>query len=192
MAIWGIVGGALALVGVYTFIKNKNSTQIDLSLKSESVHQFKVPALSGGEINFADFKGKKIMIVNTASKCGLTPQYEALQALYEKYSDKLVIVGFPSNDFMFQEPGTNEEIATFCKKNYGVTFPMAHKISVKGKDQAPIYQWLTHEELNGVESSAVSWNFQKYLLDEDGRLIAHFSPKTAPDSPEIIAIIESK
>lgn len=191
MAIWGIVGAAAAVVGVYAFMKNKNNTNIDTKLKSETVHQFKVPALSGGDINFADFAGKKIMIVNTASKCGLTPQYEALQALHEKYSDKLVIVGFPANNFLFQEPGTNEEIASFCQKNYGVTFLMAEKISVKGKDQAPIFQWLTNESLNGVESSTVSWNFQKYLLDEQGKLIRHFSPKTAPDSPEIIELIES-
>lgn len=191
MAIWGIVGAAAAAIGVYAFFKNRNTSDIDPKLKSETVHQFRVPALSGGEINFADFAGKKIMIVNSASKCGLTPQYEALQALHEKYADKLVIVGFPANNFLSQEPGSNEEIAAFCQKNYGVSFLMAEKISVKGKDQAPIYQWLTHESLNGVESSTVSWNFQKYLLDEQGKLIRHFSPKTPPDSPDIIEIIES-
>src|SRR5690606_795482 len=134
------------------------------------------PALEGGEIDFSDFEGKKILIVNTASKCGNTPQYEGLEALYKKYKDRLVIVGFPANDFMGQEPGTNEEIAAFCKKNYGVSFPMAAKISVKGKDMAPIYQWLTDEKYNGVESSTVKWNFQKYLLDENGKLVAVFKP----------------
>lgn len=155
-----------------------------------SIYEFKVPALEGGEIDFSNFKGKKILIVNTASKCGHTPQYEGLEALYKKHKDRLVIVGFPANDFMGQEPGTNEEIAAFCKKNYGVSFPMAAKISVKGKEMAPIYQWLTDAEYNGVESSTVKWNFQKYLLDENGKLVAVFKPDVQPDSKEIIEAIE--
>jgi len=156
----------------------------------ERIYGFKVKALDGGEIDFSKFKGKKIMIVNTASKCGNTPQYEALERIYEKYKDKLVIVGFPANNFLSQEPGTNEEIAAFCKKNYGVTFPMAAKISVKGKDMAPIYIWLTDEKYNGVKSSKVKWNFQKYLLDETGKLMDVFDPGMKPDNDEIIAAIE--
>lgn len=162
-----------------------------MKLQSSNVYNFKVVSLTGETIDFATFKGKKILIVNTASKCGYTPQYEGLEALYKAYQDRLVIVGFPCNDFLFQEPGDAATIADFCKKNYGVSFPMAAKIHVKGKDMAPIYQWLTQKELNGVSSSEVSWNFQKYLLDEEGRLIRHFEPKVAPNDPEIIALIAS-
>jgi len=156
----------------------------------ESIYDFKVAGLSGGTIDLSQYKGRKIMIVNTASKCGYTPQYEELEALYEKYKDKLVIIGFPANDFLFQEPGSNEEIAAFCKKNYGVSFPMAAKITVKGKKMAPIYQWLTNEEYNGYKSSSVKWNFQKYLIDETGHLIAVFAPAVKPMSEEVIAAIQ--
>ncbi|RQO30888.1 glutathione peroxidase [Taibaiella sp. KBW10] len=153
----------------------------------KSIYDFKVAALDGATIDFAAFKGKKILIVNTASKCGFTKQYEDLEQLYERYKDQLVIVGFPANNFMGQEPGQNEDIAAFCKKNYGVTFPMAAKISVKGKDMAPIYQWLTNKSYNGTESSSVKWNFQKYLIDENGKLVQHFSPATKPLSDEIVS-----
>lgn len=156
----------------------------------KSIYDYKVNALTGGTIDFSDFKGKKILIVNTASKCGFTPQYEELEKLYEQYKDKLVIVGFPANNFLRQEPGTNEEISAFCKKNYGVTFPMAAKISVKGNDMAPIYHWLTKKEYNGYDNSSVKWNFQKYLIDEQGKLVAVFSPKTKPMSEEVITAIE--
>ncbi len=155
-----------------------------------SIYDFKVEGLSGGTINFADFKGKKILIVNTASKCGLTPQYEGLEKLYQQYKDRLVIVGFPANNFMSQEPGSNEDIATFCQKNYGVSFPMAAKISVKGKTMAPIYQWLTNKDYNHLKNSSVSWNFQKYLINEKGELVEVFSPRTAPDAEEIKKAIE--
>ncbi len=155
-----------------------------------TIYDFSVPALDGSTIDFSRFRGKKILIVNTASKCGFTPQYEALEALSKKYGDKLVVIGFPANNFLFQEPGTNEKISTFCKENYGVTFQMAAKISVKGKKMAPIYRWLTEKKYNGFEDSRVKWNFQKYLIDENGRLVAIFSPTTPPDSPEIIAAIE--
>jgi len=158
----------------------------------KTIYDFKVEALDGGTIDFSQFKGKKILIVNTASKCGYTPQYEALQKMYEKYKDQLVIVGFPENNFMFQEPGSNQEIATFCKKNYGVTFPMAAKISVKGKDMALIYQWLTNKEYNNYQDSKVKWNFQKYLINEKGQLTNIFYPATTPDDPTVIAAIEKK
>lgn len=151
-----------------------------------SIYDFKVEALDGSEIDFAAFKGKKILIVNTASKCGYTKQYEALQELYNRYQDRLVIVGFPANNFLRQEPGSNEDIAAFCKKNYGVTFPMAAKISVKGKNMAPIYQWLTQKEFNKVEDSSVKWNFQKYLIDEEGNLVQSFAPAVEPLSEEIL------
>ena len=156
----------------------------------KNIYDYKVTSLDGGTIDFADFKGKKILIVNTASKCGYTPQYEGLEALYKKYKGKLVIVGFPANNFAFQEPGSNEDIAAFCQKNYGVTFPMAEKVSVKGKNMAPIYHWLTKKELNGYDTSSVKWNFQKYLVDENGKLVGVFSSKVKPDSQELISAIE--
>jgi glutathione peroxidase len=156
----------------------------------KSIYDFKVTALDGTTIDFSQFKGKKILIVNTASKCGFTPQYEALEKLYEKYKGKLVIVGFPANNFFYQEPGSNEKIATFCQKNYGVTFPMAAKISVKGKSMAPIYRWLTEKIYNAYEDSHVKWNFQKYLINEKGKLVHIFYSSTTPDSPEVIAAIE--
>lgn len=150
-----------------------------------SIYDFKVTALDGGTIDFAGFKGKKILIVNTASECGYTKQYEGLQALHEKYKDKLVIVGFPANNFGAQEPGSNEEIGAFCKKNYGVSFPMAAKISVKGDDTAPIYKWLCNKTENGVLDAEVGWNFNKFLIDENGNLLAHFESKVEPMSEEI-------
>ncbi len=154
-----------------------------------SIYDFKVESLDGGTIDFAQFKGKKLLIVNTASKCGYTPQYEQLEALYKAHRDKLVIVGFPANNFMSQEPGSNSDIKTFCQKNYGVTFPMAAKISVKGRDMAPIYQWLTNKDYNGVKSSSVKWNFQKYLINEKGQLVDVFAPGVKPDAPEVAAAV---
>lgn len=158
---------------------------------SKSIHQFKVTDIEGKEFDLSTLKGKKVMIVNTASKCGLTPQYEQLEAVYKKYKDQnFTIIGFPANDFMSQEPGSDDEIAAFCSKNYGVTFPMMSKISVKGNDMAPIYQFLTSKEFNGLEDSKVKWNFQKYLIDEEGRLVKVIAPTTKPDDAEIISWIE--
>lgn len=151
---------------------------------SNSVHQFKVEAIDGSQIELSSFKGKKILIVNTASKCGFTKQYKELEELYKQYKDKLVIIGFPSNDFN-QEKGSNAEIAEFCEKNYGVTFPLAGKINVKGKDAAPIYQWLTQKAKNGVMDANVAWNFNKFLLDENGVLIQHYGSMVKPLSENI-------
>jgi len=160
---------------------------------SKSVHQFKVNDIEGKEFDLSTLKGKKVMIVNTASKCGLTPQYEQLEAIYQKYKDQnFVIIGFPANNFMSQEPGSNEEIAAFCQKNYGVTFPMMEKISVKGKDQHPLYTFLTTQKYNGLEDNSVSWNFQKYLINENGELEKIISPRTLPDDKEVIDWIEKK
>ena len=152
---------------------------------AKSIHSFKVEAIDGIKIDFAAYKGKKILIVNTASQCGYTPQYEGLEKLYEKYKDKLVIIGFPANNFGAQEPGTNGEIKEFCKKNYGVTFPMAAKVSVKGDDIAPIYKWLCNKSENGVLDAEIKWNFGKFLLDEKGNLITYFPSKVTPMSEEI-------
>ena len=149
-------------------------TKIFNTMKSETIYQFKVPALTGGTIDFSQFKGKKLLIVNTASKCGNTPQYEDLENLYKKYKDKLVIVGFPANNFGAQEPGANSDIAEFCKKNYGVTFPMAAKVSVKGEDIAPIYKYIVSiAEQNGF-TDPIKWNFTKFLFDENGKFVTVF------------------
>lgn len=156
----------------------------------KSIYNFKVEDLSGGQIDFAKYKGKKILIVNTASKCGYTPQYAALEKVYEKYKDKLVIIGFPANNFGAQEPGTNTEIHDFCMKNYGVSFPMAAKISVKGDDMHPLYTWLTKKQYNNFMDSEVQWNFQKYLIDEKGKLVAMWKSNVTPDDPQVIAAIE--
>lgn len=162
-----------------------------ITFGQSSIYDFKVKDIDGNEFDMASLKGKKVLIVNTASKCGLTPQYESLQALYEKYGgEKFTIVGFPANNFLGQEPGSNQEIQEFCQKNYGVTFPMMSKISVKGNDMAPIYQWLTQKQKNGVKDSEVSWNFQKYMIDENGRLVDYVSPKTKPDDPKILSWIQ--
>lgn len=153
--------------------------------KANSIYKFKVEALDGSKIDFKKYKGKKILIVNTASKCGNTPQYAQLEELYEKYKDKLVIVGFPANNFGGQEPGGNTEIKEFCTKNYGVTFPMAEKVSVKGADIAPIFQYLVDEAKKlGVEDP-IKWNFTKFLLDENGKLIAVIHNKVKPMSEEV-------
>ena len=151
----------------------------------KNIYEFKVPGLDGKTINFKKFKGKKIMIVNTASKCGNTPQYSDLEKLYEQYKDKLVIVGFPANNFGKQEPGSNDEIGEFCKKNYGVTFPMAEKISVKGDDIHPLYKYLTEEVAKMGIEDPVKWNFTKFLLDEHGKLIAVIHNKVNPMSEEV-------
>ncbi len=160
---------------------------------SRSFYDFRVETINGEPFDLSLLKGKKVLIVNTASKCGLTPQYEGLQALYTKYGgDNFTIIGFPANNFMGQEPGSNEEIQEFCQSNYGVEFPMMSKISVKGDDIHELYKWLTSKDQNGVMDSEVSWNFQKYLIDENGNLVDMMSPRTKPDDPKIIAWIEGK
>lgn len=159
----------------------------------ETIYQFRVKDLYGKEFDFATLKGKKILIVNTASECGLTPQYKDLEAIYEKYKDRnFVIVGFPANNFGSQEPGSNEEIAKFCKSNYGLTFPMMSKVSVKGKDMTEIYQFLTQKGKNGLQDSEVEWNFQKYLINEEGQLVKVLSPRVLPTDDEIVGWINGK
>ncbi|TGD58055.1 glutathione peroxidase [Flavobacterium humi] len=181
----------IVLMGVVTLscknqednIKNRSSHMADIqeNMEGETIYQFKVTDIDGKEFDFASLKGKKVMIVNTASKCGLTPQYEQLQALYDEFkADNFVVVGFPSNSFEDQEPGTNAEIATFCKKNYGVSFPMMGKVSVKGADMDPLYQFLTQKSKNGLEDNTVKWNFQKYLINENGHLDKIIAPQVVP------------
>jgi len=160
--------------------------------QASGFYDFKVKTLEGKDFDFSTLKGKKVMIVNTASKCGNTPQYKDLEVVYEKYQGNLVILGFPANNFANQEPGSAADIRQFCTENYGVTFPMMEKISVKGDDMAPLYKWLTSKKENGVMDSEVKWNFQKYLIDENGKLVDVIDPKEKPDSDKIIAWISAK
>ncbi len=156
-------------------------------------HSFKTKTIDGKTFDLASLKGKKVLVVNTASKCGLTPQYKDLQDLYLKYGgDKFVIIGFPANNFMSQEPGTNSEIKQFCTEKYEVTFPMMEKISVKGDDIDPIYKWLTNKSQNGKMDAEVSWNFQKFMIDEQGNLVDMVPPRTKPNDEKIIKWITGK
>jgi len=183
----------LLLIALFSLNKVQKANNESLKIKKMSIHEFKVENINGEEFDFSSLNGKKIMVVNTASKCGLTPQYEKLEALYQKYkNENFIIIGFPSNDFMGQEPGSNEEIIAFCKKNYGVSFPMMSKVKVKGNDKCDIYSFLTSKSQNGLEDNKVQWNFQKYLLDENGFLIKVLSPRTLPDDPQISNWIEGK
>jgi glutathione peroxidase len=158
----------------------------------KSIHNFNVQDIYGNEFDFKALKGKKIMVVNTASKCGLTYQYENLESLYMQYkNENFVVIGFPANNFLWQEPGSDEKIANFCKENYGVSFPMMSKVSVKGSSMHPIYKFLTNKSENGVLDSSVSWNFQKYLIDENGFIVRVISPRTKPDDQSIVDWISS-
>lgn len=156
----------------------------------KTIFKFKVPSIEGGTIDFSKFKGKKILIVNTASKCGYTPQYEGLEKLYKEYKDKLVVVGFPANNFGQQEPGSDEEIQQFCKIRYGVTFPLATKVEVVGDQVHPLFKWLTSKEQNGVLDAQIKWNFTKFLVDENGKLLASFESKVTPQSEEILKYLK--
>jgi glutathione peroxidase len=186
----------IAMVALFSLFSCKNEAQTSTkpelisqtpTMNKENIYQFKVKDLSGDEFDFASLKGKKILIVNTASKCGLTPQYKDLEAIYEKYKDKnFVIIGFPANNFASQEPGTNEEIGAFCQKNYGVSFPMMSKVSVKGSDMCEVYKFLTSKSKNGLEDSEVEWNFQKYLINENGELDKVISPQVLPTDASIV------
>lgn len=173
------------------FILTMENLQAQNNADNQTIYQFTVEDINGKPFALADLKGKKVMIVNTASKCGLTPQYKELEALYQQYKDRdFIIIGFPANNFLGQEPGSNEQIASFCSTNYGVTFPMMSKISVKGKNMHPLYQFLTQKSKNGVEDSKVKWNFQKYLIGRDGKLEKVIDPKTLPSSDEVKQWIE--
>ena len=172
---------------------NKKTMETQTPIKAQTIYQFKVKDLYGKEFDFASLKGKKILIVNTASECGLTPQYKDLEAIYEKYKNlNFVIVGFPANNFGAQEPGSNDQIAKFCEMNYGVTFPMMGKISVKGPDMDKVYQFLTQKSKNGLQDSEVEWNFQKYLINEEGELVKVLSPRVLPTDAAIVGWINGK
>lgn len=179
----------IILLSVGAFLQSctqqKKEISQDKNTPMKSIYDYKVESIDGKEINFADFKGKKILIVNTASECGFTPQYKDLEQVSKEYADKVVVVGFPANNFGGQEPGTNTEIGAFCEKNYGVTFPLAAKVSVKGDDTAPIFKYLSDKDLNGVKNTAIMWNFTKFLVDENGHLIDSFISTTKPTSESI-------
>lgn len=159
--------------------------------RNKSLYDFKVTDIDGKEFDMSSLKGKKVLIVNVASKCGLTPQYEQLQGLYTKYKDRnFIIIGFPSNDFKGQEPGSNVEIKEFCSLNYGVTFPVMSKVTVMGDNKAPIYKWLTEKSENGSLDAEIQWNFQKFMIDENGHIIDFVPPKDSPMSSKIITWLE--
>ena len=175
---------------ILTLISIMSLTLNSQTMVNNSIHQFKVADIYGDIFDFSKLKGKKVMIVNTASKCGLTFQYEALQKLYSQYKDlNFIVIGFPSHDFLWQEPGSNDEIIDFCEENYGVTFPMMSKVTVKGSKKHPIYQFLTQKSKNNFKDSRVTWNFQKYLINKDGRIEKIISPRTRPDSEEVVSWI---
>ncbi len=161
-----------------------------LFIINTGIYEFKVPGLDGKIIDLSAYKGKKIMIVNTASKCGYTPQYAELQKLYDTYKEKLVIIGFPANNFLHQEPGSNSEIKEFCQKNYGVTFPMAEKVSVKGDDIHPLFNYLNDEAKKLGIDNPIKWNFTKFLLDENGKLLTVFPSKVKPLSEEVVKYLK--
>lgn len=162
-----------------------------VAFSQKSFHDFKVTDIDGNEFDLSTLKGKKVLVVNTASKCGYTPQYEQLESIYKNYGDeKFTVIAFPANNFANQEPGTDQEVEEFCKKNYGVSFPIMSKISVKGNDQHPIYRWLTSKSENGVMDSDVKWNFQKYLIDENGKLVDMVETKVKPDDEKIVSWIK--
>ena len=166
---------------------------ISFTTTAQSFYDYTVLDIDSNRFSMSQLEGKKVMVVNVASKCGLTPQYKQLEAIYRKYKDdNFIIIGFPSNDFMKQEPGSNEDIKVFCSEKYDVTFPIMSKIIVKGDEMEPIYQWLTQKELNGFEDSSVKWNFQKYLIGEEGNIEKIISPRIKPDNDKIINWIEDK
>ena len=170
-----------------------NRKTMETNTSAETIYQFKVKDLYGKEFDFASLKGKKILVVNTASECGLTPQYKDLEAIYKKYRDNnFVIVGFPANNFGAQEPGSNDQIAQFCEMNYGVTFPMMGKVSVKGNDMDKVYQFLTQKSKNGLQDGEVEWNFQKYLINEQGQLVKVVAPRVLPTDEAIVGWINEK
>lgn len=169
--------------------ENKTMEHPTAQTQPHSVYDFEFKTLMGEDIALSDFKGRKMLLVNVASECGYTPQYKELQELYDKYGDKVVVLGFPANDFGGQEPGSNEEIADFCERNYGVTFPVFQKISVTGPDAHPLYQYLSSKEHNGVTDEKPTWNFCKYLIDENGKIMQFFPSKVKPLSPEILSTI---
>jgi glutathione peroxidase len=185
-----VVSIVLVSVGLLSFAFVNSNVKPDMSNLPSNFYDLTFTDIDGVPMSMGDFEGKYVLCVNVASKCGYTKQYQPLQELYEKYQDQLVIIGFPCNQFLNQEPGSEEEIAEFCEKNYGVSFLMTEKINVKGKDKHPVYSWLTTKSLNGVDDAKVSWNFNKFLISPNGEWLAHFESKVDPLSDEIINLLQ--
>ena len=179
----------IILLLVCSLAKIQDLDTLDTSKDTQSLYDIPLTDISGAPLDLSQYKGKKILFVNVASKCGFTSQYDGLQELYKTYKDKLVVIGLPCNQFGGQEPGNAKEIVTFCKANYGVDFPLSAKIEVKGENQHPLYRWLTSKVQNGVMDSKVRWNFQKYLVDENGQLVDFFYSTTSPTSSKIIKLL---
>ena len=178
-------------MSVKTVVKFLLSDKSEVAMRPEntpaptkSLYDFTVKTIDGKPVALKQFQGKKVIVLNTASKCGFTPQFEDWEAFYKKHGDKIIVLGFPSNDFKGQDPGSNEEIAEFCKKNYGVTFPMFEKIDVIGDNQAPIYKWLSDKSMNGWNDKVPTWNFCKYVINEKGELTHFFASKVKPEDDE--------
>lgn len=182
-----VLGSVMLLIACASFIPKKHKMD-----HKKNIYDFKIEGLDGSTIDFSKYKGKKILIVNTASKCGYTPQYAGLEKLYKSHEKDLVIIGFPSDNFGGQEFQDNKDISSFCQKNYGVTFPLTTRVDVKGTSITPIYQYLTKKSENGVLDATISWNFNKFYIDEKGNLIAHFDSKVTPESPELLKYIDAK
>jgi len=181
---------ATSVMMTFAFATSAEETAVE-NEAPDSVLDFKLPAIDGGELDLGAYEGKVLMLVNVASKCGLTPQYTELTELHEAYREQgFEIIGFPANNFMGQEPGSDEQILLFCQEKYDVQFPLASKISVKGKDQHPLYQFLTKEESNPDFSGDISWNFEKFLVDRSGKVIARFAPRTKPSAEEVVEAIK--
>jgi glutathione peroxidase len=178
-----------AVILISLIIAKENEEDIPLDPVA-SFYDLSASLIDGQEVSMNSYKGKKILIVNVASKCGLTPQYSELEELYQKYSENLIVLGFPANDFLRQEPGSNKDISSFCSNNYSVTFPLFEKIKVKGSKKHQVYDWLSDSKKNGWNKKGPSWNFTKYLIDENGKLIKRFSPRTSPLSSEITSLIK--
>jgi glutathione peroxidase len=177
----------LTLLLLFTFASFSFMTP---PISTQSIHKFTIKTIDGKSLNLATCKGKKILIVNTASACGYTSQYEGLEKLYKANLNKLVVIGFPCNQFGGQESGSESEIATFCKKNYGVSFPLSSKINVKGANANEVYKWLCSKASNGVLDAEIKWNFNKFLLDENGKMLGYFESSVAPDSQEILKFLK--
>jgi len=187
-----IVALVLTSGGIALFAMRSRWQKPEQMINTEkmSFYDLMYTTIDGKAASMSEFKGKYVLCVNVASKCGYTPQYKKLQALYEKYQDRFVIVGFPCNQFLGQEPGTNEEIVSFCEKNYGVSFPLADKLDVKGKNQHPVYQWLTNRTINGVSDADISWNFNKILISPEGNWMQHFGSSTKPLDNAITSLLK--
>lgn len=186
----------LAVIGIActASIQKQNPetiTTLEQLIMEKSIYDFKMKDINGQEVDFSQFKGKKLLLVNVASKCGYTPQYEDLQKLHEQYGEKVTVIGFPANNFGGQEPGTNDEIKEFCSTKFGVTFKMMDKVSVKGADKAPLYRWLSDKDMNGWNDKEPSWNFCKYFINEKGELVKFFPSSVKPMDKDILALIEA-